>query len=64
MYGFAPTEIIYNIAKNFIFGFDETANKIDDSHIVLLDTTPYAQGQTEISFEEKCDELFGENYGR
>ncbi|MDN6166290.1 MAG: DEAD/DEAH box helicase family protein [Staphylococcus equorum] len=59
VYGFAPSEIIYNIAKNFIFGFDEKAKNINTSHIVCLDTTPYAQGETEISFEEKCDELFG-----
>lgn len=59
IYGFAPTEIIYNIAHNFIFGFDERAKNIDDSHIVCLDTTPYAREETEVSLEEKCDELFG-----
>ena len=57
VYGFAPTEIIYNIARNFIFGFDKEAKQFNDSHIVLLDTTPYAMGQG--NFEEKCDELFG-----
>lgn len=57
IYGFAPSEIIYNIAKNFIFGFDENAKEIDDSHIVYLDTTPYARGEGD--FEAKCDELFG-----
>lgn len=56
IYGFAPSEIIYNIARNFIFGFDETAKNIDKSHIVCLDTTPYAKGDG--NFEEKCDELF------
>ena len=59
VYGFAPTEIIYHIAKNFIFSFDEKSKNIDDSHIVYLDTTPYACGETEITLEEKCDELFG-----
>ncbi|MEW4353727.1 DEAD/DEAH box helicase family protein [Streptococcus pneumoniae] len=59
IYGFAPSEIIYNIAKNFIFGFDERAETIDSSHIVHLDTTPYARGESEMSFEEKCEELFG-----
>lgn len=57
VYGFAPSEIIYNIARNFIFGFNEKAKNIDDSHIVLLDTTPYASGEGD--FEAKCDELFG-----
>jgi len=59
VYGFAPTEIIYQIAKHFIFGFDEKGKRIDQSHIVCLDTTPYAKGETELTLEEKCDELFG-----
>lgn len=57
VYGFAPSEIIYNIARNFIFGFDENAQNINDSHIVYLDTTPFARGEGD--FEAKCDELFG-----
>ncbi|BDZ30279.1 DEAD/DEAH box helicase family protein [Lactiplantibacillus sp. WILCCON 0030] len=57
IYGFAPSEIIYNIARNFIFGFDASANDIDDSHVVCLDTTTYAMGNGD--FEAKCDELFG-----
>ncbi|HMV60690.1 MAG TPA: DEAD/DEAH box helicase family protein, partial [Agitococcus sp.] len=41
VYGFAPSEIIFNIARNFVFGFDEkVAKNINDSHIVCLDTTP------------------------
>ena len=59
VYGFAPSEIIYNIARNFIFGFDEKAKNIDDSHIVYLDTTPFARGEAGMTFEDKCDELFG-----
>ena len=59
VYGFAPTEIIYRIAKNFIFGFDERARNIDDSHFVLLDTEPYAKGDMDMSLEEKLDQLFG-----
>lgn len=58
VYGFAPSEIIYRIARNFIFGFDEVAQEINDSHIVHLDTTPYAKGEGD--FEAKCKELFGE----
>ena len=57
VYGFAPSEIIYNIARNFIFGFDKSAQNIDDSHVVYLDTTPFARGEGD--FEAKCDELFG-----
>lgn len=59
IYGFAPSEIIYNITHNYIFGFDDRGEMIDKSHIVCLDTTPYAQGYSD--FEAKCDELFGEN---
>ena len=43
----------------FIFGFDENAKNINDSHIVYLDTTPYAKGQGD--FAATCDELFGGN---
>lgn len=57
VYGFAPSEIIYHIARNFIFGFDEQAKNINDTHIVHLDTTPYAKGDGD--FAAKCDELFG-----
>ncbi|WP_296404204.1 DEAD/DEAH box helicase family protein [Psychrobacter sp.] len=59
VYGFAPSEIIYNIARNFIFGFDERAENINKSHIVHLDTTPYARGESDLS--EKCNEIFGVN---
>lgn len=57
VYGFAPTEIIYNIARNYIFGFDERAKTINDSHIVCLDTLPYAKD--EYDFTKKLNELFG-----
>lgn len=59
IYGFAPSEIIYNIARNFIFGFDENAKNIDNSHVICLDTTIFANGEADVSFEDKCDELFG-----
>lgn len=59
VYGFAPSEIIYNIARNFIFGFDEKAKNINQSHIVHLDTTLYAKEGLSDEFEKKCDELFG-----
>ena len=57
VYGFAPSEIIYNIARNFIFGFDERAENINKSHIVHLDTTPYAKDEAD--FTKKLNELFG-----
>lgn len=41
VYGFAPSEIIYQIAKNFILGFDD--NQHIKHNIVMLDTTPYAE---------------------
>lgn len=59
VYGFAPSEIIYNIARNFIFGFDERAESINKSHIVHLDTTPYAKDEAD--FSKKLDQLFGED---
>lgn len=59
IYGFAPTEIIYNIAHNYLFGFAKQAEQLNDSHLVLLDTTPFARGETTMSLAEKCDELFG-----
>lgn len=59
VYGFAPSEIIYNIARNFIFGFDDRAEAINKSHIVLLDTTPYSKGDAD--FSTKLIELFGGN---
>ena len=59
IYGFAPGEIIYNIARNFILGFDKAAMNINSKHIVCLDTTPYAMGNAD--FGAKLKELFGEH---
>lgn len=56
VYGFAPSEIIHLIARNFIFGFDQGVNTINKSHVVHLDTTPYAKGQ--LDFKAKCNEIF------
>lgn len=55
VYGLAPTEIIYRIAINFIFGFDVN-NDMDRSHFRLLDTLPYAEDGT---LEEQLEQLFG-----
>ena len=54
VYGLAPTEIIYRIATNFIFGFDKDG-KYDRSHFVQLDANQYVGGK----LEEKLTELFG-----
>lgn len=63
VYGFAPSEIILNIARNFVFGFDDKGRNIDQSHVVLLDTVPYAKGEAAQDFAAKCDELFGMGQG-
>lgn len=44
VYGFAPSEIIYNIATNFIFG--ELNSDINRGNFVQEDTLPYAQDGT------------------
>lgn len=59
VYGFAPSEIIYRIARNFIFGFDIEAADIAQTHVVSLNTTPYAMGSANLG--EKLKALFGEN---
>lgn len=41
VYGFAPSEIIYRIATNYIFGFDN--NTISHKNFVMADTVPYAK---------------------
>lgn len=40
VYGFAPSEIIYNIARNFVFG---NFTDIDDSHLQCRDLTEIAK---------------------
>lgn len=57
IYGFAPTEVIHRIARNFIFGFDSKASKFSNKHIVHLDTVPFSNGDGD--FEKLCDEIFG-----
>ena len=54
VYGLAPTEIIYRIAKNFILGFSSEI-KIKHNNLKLLDSLPYAQKGT---LKEKLDEIF------
>ncbi|WP_432480933.1 Eco57I restriction-modification methylase domain-containing protein [Moraxella sp. ZY200743] len=60
IYGFAPSEIIYQIAKNFILGFDD--NQHIKHNIVMLDTTPYAESLYkggDLDFNEKLTKIFG-----
>ena len=59
VYGLAPTEIIYQIATHFLFGFDEE-RKIDRGHFKKLDALPYAKGEVDQPLSEKLDELFGD----
>ena len=47
LFGFAPTPIIFNIAKNFIFGFEGTEN-LDTSHLYQLDLTTFAKGEKQL----------------
>ncbi len=56
VYGLAPTEIIYNIAKNFVLGFDKNI-KITEHNLRLCDALPYAKEDT---LEQKLEELFPE----
>ena len=54
VYGLAPTEIIYRIAKSFILGFDKDI-KIDKHNLKQFDSLPFAQDGT---LEQKLDEEF------
>lgn len=57
VYGLAPTEIIYKIATNFIFG-SELTKDINTGHIILLDAQPYVEKGM---LENKLEELFGDD---
>lgn len=43
VFGFAPTQIIYDITMSYIFGFDEEAKKISRRNFFCEDTLPYAE---------------------
>lgn len=43
VFGFAPTQIIYDITMSYIFGFDEEAKSISRRNFFCEDTLPYAQ---------------------
>ena len=38
VYGIAPTEIIYRIAMNYIFGFENSSSRMDNPHFACADT--------------------------
>ena len=54
VYGLAPTEIIYKIATNFIFG-SELTKDINTSHFVMFNAQPYAEAGT---LEQELDKIF------
>lgn len=55
LYSCAPTEIIYNIAVNYIFGFDEKAKDSIHHNIKCFDTMPAAQNG---NLNQQLKELF------
>jgi superfamily II DNA or RNA helicase len=54
VYGLAPSEIIYNIARNFVYGCVQDSTR--DCNIVHLDMIPYAKGMHD--WDAKCRELW------
>lgn len=56
VFGFAPSQIIYDIAIAYIFGFDKSADGISHRNFIMTDTTPYAK-------EGKLDALIQEKFG-
>lgn len=56
VYGFAPTEIIYKIATNYILGFDKE-NLISNHNFRQVDTLPYAKNGT-------MDSLINKTFGK
>lgn len=56
LYGMAPSRIIYLIATNYIFGFDEGCD-IDRSHFVECDA---AEASKDSTLSAKVEEYFGE----
>lgn len=54
IYGFAPSNIIYSIAKNFVFS---PFPNLDNSHLKQLDMIPYAKGEKRLDM--KFDVVIG-----
>lgn len=57
VYGLAPTEIIFKIVLNYVFGFDHK-HTIQEHNLRYFDTLPSAQAGT---LKEKLDEMFDKN---
>ena len=43
VFGFAPTQIIFDISMSYIFGFDEEAKSISRRNFFMEDTLPFAE---------------------
>ena len=43
VFGFAPTQIIFDISMSYIFGFDEEAESISRRNFFMQDTLPFAE---------------------
>ena len=57
VYGLAPTECIYRIAKRYILGFDDALHLSDDDHhLRQADALPPAKDG---KLQELVDEVFG-----
>ena len=56
VYGLAPTEIIYRIARNFILGFSDEVT-IEKDNLRQADALPYAK-------EGNLQKLLNDLYGR
>jgi len=57
VFGFAPTNIIFDITMSYIFGFDEKANSISRRNFRNIDTLPYAEAGT---LQELVNKEFGD----
>lgn len=57
VFGFAPTQIIYDITMSYIFGFDEEAKNISRRNFFCEDTLPYAErGELQQLVNEKLED--------
>lgn len=55
VYGIAPTEIIYRISMNFIFGYEDNESRMKNSHFACVDTAEAAKNG---KLEETVNSLF------
>lgn len=60
VFGFAPTQIIYDITMSYIFGFDEEAKDISRRNFIMENTLPYAEKGT---LQDLVNEKFGDRLG-